>query len=1532
MSTATGTYSTGATPGTGVATVTATGGASDGGSDNVTIIPVTPAAPVLTLAGPGRDSVAARELCLTVKGGASAAYECGDLRLTHALPPTRTVNVTRTPVLVYSSQQAHPYPLVGVNVGLPSSATQPDSVIATLTIGGVQRARQKWLGSQWTPGRASRIAVGYDALADTSGRYPYALQVTNYYGTSPFSTSVNDALLMVNRSASPFGPGWWLAGLEQLRIASTIEWVGGNGDIKVYRSAGTNLWVAPATTRPDTLKLVSGTFYARLLAGGDTVKFDLAGNHIATVRPLNWQTTFNYTSGLLNSITIPPSGAGLSYTFSYTSGALTSVTAPGARTTTIGRTNGVVTSIRDPGDSAVGFGYAVPASKLITSRTNRVGVSDAYTYDAAQRLQSVQVGNFTGHTGAVVTAFTSLESLGFAAAMDTASAETIMDGPRQDSVDITHFRLDRYGNPWRIVDAHGGTTTVARADTRFPALATRLQDPTGVVTLASYDGWGNVATVTDSLLQVGGQPSVTRYEWDSKWQAVTKVAPPEGDSVLIAYDPTTGNRVSQQDARGTTSQVQYRYYTAGSATGLLRAVRSPLGAVDSLIYDNLNNVVQTQGPLGRWSLFYKDGIGRDTLARTPIDTTFTTYLPTDSVITNYHWQRTRYDAIGRVSETAAWAAPLAPNDPLHVGSDTLHVQSTYDAESRPTLVDHWATPDRAAVSQILTQWGYDYEGRRVFEQAGDGMRDSTQYDGAGNPVRQFTRRGHVIILTYDALNRLLRRVTPAATYTGFTLPFFKDSTGLALSFPNYPNDGGTGFVLAADTAQFTYDVAGRMLTANNGDARVTRTYGADGRLSTETQAVRTVSGSDFSQHVYTTQFGYDRDGRRAWLKLPAALAAGAGKDTIRYSYANTGQLGSVRDPLGNSFQYLYDLENKVDSLVLPGGLFEKRFYDAEGRLIRRRAGTATVTWHDEAQVVNAAGNALRAVTLVDSMTYKYSPMGPLLHQWTQSRSDATYHMDEYWESDVTPYRTSSSVGGVLGVDTLGDSRFMIYQSGTGRLQSHLKIIPPGGMHWTVEGFTYDASGNQLRDSTRLYQVPSDFTSNLGVHELVSYYDAAQQLRAVDRRGCITWGDAFPTHPTGKCMPQFTLDSSLVPSWQGLPSVPAYIHRYTAPNQVSEAAFEEYRYDALGRRVWRRSRAKPLQCLDTSCHDILVRYAWDGSVILGEFQAPGGDTSSGVWERDAGLIGSLTGHVVYIHGLEMDRPLAVVRMDESTEHPAYMLQLHRDIRGTVDSWTPDASVCSTPCFNTSGVPGLVGGLKATKRHTNFGPPSPWYGSLVYEGQDASGYLYRRNRYIDYASGRFTQEDPLGLAGGLNAYGFADGDPIAVSDPFGLKGCRSDDYLCQLARSGFQALSGALGLLGGWAGGTVACGPGAPLCAVTVAPAVALAAGATSATVAGAAFDNLLQFSDASDGSNPTIHGAKRLADPTRLSPDQVADVVSNPTQKYVQGDGANVFVQQVGDRFNVVIQSEDGRLITDLKTIDQKALDNLARNYGWSPAF
>jgi RHS repeat-associated protein len=175
--------------------------------------------------------------------------------------------------------------------------------------------------------------------------------------------------------------------------------------------------------------------------------------------------------------------------------------------------------------------------------------------------------------------------------------------------------------------------------------------------------------------------------------------------------------------------------------------------------------------------------------------------------------------------------------------------------------------------------------------------------------------------------------------------------------------------------------------------------------------------------------------------------------------------------------------------------------------------------------------------------------------------------------------------------------------------------------------------------------------------------------------------------------------------------------------------------------------------------------------------------------------------MYEHGGGLDAPLGVVRMEYSDElHDAQVIAPHATWRGTYDRGTPITGQClvfssngkqlapppdSTP---TSGdqYGGVVGGgtYDGTREHCidvdwpsaytwsarqyrrGYAGPDSWMGSLIFESRDASGLYYRRNRYYDAENGRFTQEDPIGLAGGTNVYGFANGDALGYSDPYGL----------------------------------------------------------------------------------------------------------------------------------------------------------------------
>jgi len=63
---------------------------------------------------------------------------------------------------------------------------------------------------------------------------------------------------------------------------------------------------------------------------------------------------------------------------------------------------------------------------------------------------------------------------------------------------------------------------------------------------------------------------------------------------------------------------------------------------------------------------------------------------------------------------------------------------------------------------------------------------------------------------------------------------------------------------------------------------------------------------------------------------------------------------------------------------------------------------------------------------------------------------------------------------------------------------------------------------------------------------------------------------------------------------------------------------------------------------------------------------------------------------------------------------------------------------------------------------------------YNGHEsAGGLVYMRNRWYDPNTGRFTQEDPIGFAGGSNLYAYGGNSPVLYTDPFGLCPPEDDD---------------------------------------------------------------------------------------------------------------------------------------------------------------
>ena len=60
-------------------------------------------------------------------------------------------------------------------------------------------------------------------------------------------------------------------------------------------------------------------------------------------------------------------------------------------------------------------------------------------------------------------------------------------------------------------------------------------------------------------------------------------------------------------------------------------------------------------------------------------------------------------------------------------------------------------------------------------------------------------------------------------------------------------------------------------------------------------------------------------------------------------------------------------------------------------------------------------------------------------------------------------------------------------------------------------------------------------------------------------------------------------------------------------------------------------------------------------------------------------------------------------------------------------------------------------------------------------DGTNLQFNRARYYDPRLGRFISEDPIGLAGGLNTYAYANGAPTMYTDPLGLWSVEGGVYI-------------------------------------------------------------------------------------------------------------------------------------------------------------
>lgn len=877
----------------------------------------------------------------------------------------------------------------------------------------------------------------------------------------------------------------------------------------------------------------------------------------------------------------------------------------------------------------------------------------------------------------------------------------------------------------------------------------RAVDGNSAATTYSYDPISHLLTEESDPLGI-----VTRYDYNAKgWLTRTTEAADTAEARITEYEYSDDGDVTLTRLKGATTAEDVVSRYTNDATGRVTAVEDPLKQTTSYTRDLAGQVLTRTDPDGKTWTYTWRRLGELASVTDPKGRTV----------------KYTYDADGRLTQTT-----YPDNRTQHYTYNTRGLLTsqtdaagktstlTYDRDGR--LVK---TTDASGISETLS---YNADGRLTAREDGLGQRTELLYgeqgylsgvkspnggqttfvtDDAGRTISLHQTVGSHVLnhgYRYDANGQLLEYIDPAnrrEQYRYDLLGRQVESTDTGNANTQFVYDHRGNLLQLTDakgnTHRFQYDLGDRLLVETRPEGEATRyTYDSLGRLTQLTDA-----------RGNARTYRYDDVGNL--LQETARNEHGQLSHDLSYDYhPQNDWLLAYRDALQNlSASYDYDaVGRKTRETVHYGDLSFTRLlaYEANGNRQNDRHPDGTLVSYS----YNAAG-MLASIQLpgegqIDLSDYQQEQPRTIRYPGGLERKqsfDALQRPDAYVLKTALGTTlldlgyTFDPAGNITQQRRGGPNRNQVLTYGYND-QDHLTTVQGGRQ----ESFSYDKLGNRQTDS-----VFSDYR-----------YNANNQLTQGQ-------GKQFRYDPAGNLVGE--TDSADASRNRTL--------AYNALNRLSEVRDQQnqiiaqYRYDAFGRRYQKTvylnaATGQPLSTPQTTY------YVYGSEGLIGEYDDQGSQLVAYGYMPQSyygteSLFQRRNASYAYYQLDHLGTPQQLVTKD-----------------GTV-VWSADA---------------LAFGETQTDHI------APWANNLRFPGQyyDAETGLHQNwRRDYNPQLGRYIEQDPIGLGGGLQLYDYARQNPLLHTDPTGkiipavvieLGGAAIQQYLRCLAMC--EATSIAAGALG------------------------------------------------------------------------------------------------------------------------------------------